>query len=129
MMRQNAALKVTHMSKALTIFVTLLAGAAGAHPLEDAAHQAMTLCARMEGVETLDQCMRTTAPSPDRTAAKAALRQVFSERNAYMQQCDTGRNFGWCQEQADLYTLAGIYRDFRWSVVHLDQLPPPAQRR
>jgi hypothetical protein len=25
--------------------------------------------------------------------------------------------------------LAGIYRDFRWSVVHLDRLPPPAQRR
>jgi DNA gyrase/topoisomerase IV subunit A len=101
---------------------------AAAHPLEDAAHEAMALCTRLDGVETIDQCMRTTSPSPDRQAAKAALQQLFKERNAFMRQCDAGRNFGWCQEQADLYTLAGIYRDFKWTVQHLDRVPPHQRR-
>jgi hypothetical protein len=128
MMRQNAALKVTHMSKALTIFVTLaLAGAAGAHPLEDAAHQAMALCARVDGVETIDQCMSTTSQSEHRVPARAALQRLFKARSAFMGEC--GGGVVRCQEQADLYIWAGISRDFSWSVVHLDQLPPPAQRR
>jgi hypothetical protein len=121
MMRQNAAYEVTHMVKALTIFVTIaLCGAAAAHPLEDVAYEAMTVCIRIDGIETLDQCMATTAPSPDRPAAKAALQKLFKERSNFIQQCDTGRNFGWCQEQADLYIWAGISRDFKWNVQHLD---------
>jgi hypothetical protein len=102
---------------------------AGAHPLEDAAHEAIALCARLDGVETIDQCMNSASPSPDRLAAKGALQRLFKARAAFMGDCDTGGSLVRCQEQADLYTLAGIYRDFTWTVQHLDQLPPPSQRR
>jgi hypothetical protein len=121
--------KFRHM--ALTVLVGCLSGAAAGHPLEDAAYQAMSLCARVDGVETLDQCGATIAPSPDRPAAKAALQRMFKARIAFMAQCDTGRGtLDRCQEQADLYIWAGISRDFSWTVIHLDQpLPPPAQRR
>jgi hypothetical protein len=125
MMRRNAALKVTHMSKALTIFVTLaLAGAAAAHPLEDAAHDAMALCARVDGVETIDQCMRTTSQSEHRPPARAALQRLFKARTAFMRDCDTGSGLVRCQEQADLYVWGGTMRDFRWTVEHLDRPAP-----
>jgi hypothetical protein len=101
---------------------------AAAHPLEDAAHEAMALCARLDGVETIDQCMSNVAPSPDRPAAKAALLRLFKARTAFMRECERGGLR--CEEQADLYTWAGISRDFSWTVVRTDQpLPPPAQRR
>ena len=124
MMRRNAALKVTHMSKALTIFVTLaLSGAAAsAHQLEDSAHEAMALCARLDGVETIDQCIGNVAPSPERPAAKAALLRLFKARTAFMRECGAG--LVRCQEQADLYIWAGISRDFRWTVEHLDRPAP-----
>jgi len=106
------------MAKHLTIFVTLasLVGLARSHPLEDAAHEAMSLCSRIEGIETLEKCMTTTAPSPIRPIAKAAVQKLFKERSVFMRDCDTGRNFGLCQEQADLYVWAGISRDFKWTV-------------
>jgi hypothetical protein len=130
-MRQNASEKVTRMTKALTIFVTLgLATCqASAHPLEDAAYQAMTLCARMDGIETLEQCGATVAPSPDRPAAKAALMRMFKARAAFMVACDNGRGtLERCQEQADLYVWAGISRDFKLTVQHLDQPAPQSAR-
>jgi hypothetical protein len=114
------------MSKALTIFVTLAiaAGAAAAHPLEDAAHEAMALCARVDGVETIDQCMSTTSQSEHRPPARAALQRLFKARTAFMRACDTGGGLVRCQEQADLYILAGTMRDFRWTVEHLDRPAP-----
>jgi hypothetical protein len=132
MMRRNAAYEVTRMANALTIFVTfaIAAGAASAHPLEDAAHEAMALCARVDGVETLDQCMSTTSQSEHRPPARAALQRLFKARTAFMRECDTGSGLVRCQEQSDLYIWAGISRDFKWTVVRTDQpLPPPAQRR
>lgn len=117
------------MSKALTIFVTVaLCGAASAHPLEDAAREAMALCARVDGVETIDQCMNTTSQSEHRVPARAALQQLFKARSSFMRDCEGG--IFRCQEQADLYIWAGISQDFKWTVVRTDQpLPPPAQRR
>jgi hypothetical protein len=113
----------------ITVLVGCLWSAAAAHPLEDAAHEAMALCARLEGVETIDECMGNVAPSPDRPAAKAALQRLFMARTVFMRECEGGRLVR-CQEQADLYTWAGISRDFKWTVVRTDQpLPPPAQRR
>jgi hypothetical protein len=114
----------------LTVLVVCLAPAAAAHPLQDAAYQAMTLCTRMEGIETLDQCGATISPSPDRPAAKAALQRMFKARIAFMAQCDTGRGMlERCQEQADLYVWAGAMRDFKWTVQHLDRPPQPSERR
>lgn len=100
--------------------------AASAHPLEDAAHEALTLCARMDGVETIEQCMGTASPSPYRAQAKEALQRLFNERAAFMKLCDTGRGMlERCQEQADLFIWTGTLRDFKWAVQHLDQ---PASR-
>jgi hypothetical protein len=118
------------MAKALTIFVTfaIAAGAASAHPLEDAAHEAMALCARVEGVETIDECMSTTSQSEHRPPARAALQRLFKARTAFMRDCASG--IMRCQEQADLYVWSGISRDFSWTVVRMDRpLPPPALRR
>jgi hypothetical protein len=108
----------------MTIFVTLalLSGAATAHPLEDAAHQAMALCARVDGVETIDQCMSTTSQSEHRVPARAALQRLFKARSAFMGEC--GGGVVRCQEQADLYIWAGTMRDFRWTVEHLDRPAP-----
>jgi hypothetical protein len=56
------------------------------------------------------------------------LQRLFRARSAFMRECGAG--LVRCQEQADLYTWAGISRDFKWTVVRTDQpLPPPAQRR
>jgi hypothetical protein len=117
------------MTKALTIFVTLAiaTGAAAGHPLEDAAHEAMALCARVDGVETIDQCIGTTSQSENRPRARAALQRLFKARSAFMRDCE---GLVRCQEQADLYVWSGISRDFSWTVVRMDRpLPQPAQRR
>jgi hypothetical protein len=87
----------------------------------------MALCARVDGVETIDQCMSTTSQSEHRPPARAALQRLFKARSAFMRDCE---GLVRCQEQADLYILAGIFRDFSWTVVRMGQpLPPPAQRR
>jgi hypothetical protein len=115
---------------ALTVLVGCLSCAAAAHPLEDAAHEAMALCARVDGVETIDQCMSTTSQSEHRPPARAALQRLFKARTAFMRECDTGGGLVRCQEQSDLYIWAGISRGFSWTVVRMDRpLPPPAQRR
>ncbi len=106
---------------ALTVLVMCLASAAAAHPLEDAAHEAATLCTRIDGIETVDECMGTTSPSPHRAPAKEALQRMFKARIAFMRGCDTGRGMlARCQEQADLHIWAGASRDFKWAVQHLD---------
>lgn len=110
---------------ALTVFVGCLSGAAAAHPLEDAAYHAATMCKAIDGVETIEQCMVTTSQSPNRAPARAALQILFKARTAFMRECDTGRgSLGQCQEQADLYIWAGTMRDFRWTVEHLDRPAP-----
>lgn len=116
---------------ALTVLVMCLASAAAAHPLEDAAHEAATLCARVDGVEALEQCANTTSPSEHRAPAKAALQRMFKARAAFMRECDTERGMlARCQEQADLYIWAGASRDFKWTVQYLDEPAPQlAQRR
>jgi hypothetical protein len=119
--------KFCHM--ALAALVMCLAPAAVAHPLEDAAHEAMALCARLEGVETIEQCINSISPSPSRPAAKAALQRLFKAQEAFVQECNRGMLVR-CQEQADLYIWAGISKDRTLSIARMGQpLPPPAQRR
>lgn len=101
-----------------------VAAVVGAHPLDDAAHEAMALCARVGGVETIDQCMNTTSQSEHRPPARAALQRLFKARSAFMRECASGLER--CQEQAALYISAGIMRDFMWVVQRLDG---PAGRR
>lgn len=108
------------------IFVTFLALAAGpalaaANPLEDAAHEATVACARLEGVESLEECEGNIAPSPYRPEAKRALQRLYAVRTAFIQVCDTGHTLRQCQEQAELSIMAGIFRDFRWIVERTDQ--------
>jgi hypothetical protein len=88
----------------------------------------MTLCARVDGVETIDQCMNTTSQSEHRPPARAALQRLFKARTAFMRDCESG--LVRCQEQSDLYIWAGISRDRTLSIARMGQpLPPPAQRR
>jgi hypothetical protein len=113
------------MTKALTIFVMLASGMASAHPLEDAAHEAMALCARVDGVETIDQCMGTTSQSEHRAPARAALQRLFKARSAFMRDCEGG--IFRCQEQADLYIWAGISQNFKRTVEYLDRPTPQSE--
>jgi hypothetical protein len=121
--------KICHMLAAV-FFGVFSTAAIGAHPLEIAADEAATLCAKI-GINSLDGCAETVAPSPDRPAAKAALQRMYKARTAFMQECDTGRGtLRKCQEQADLYIWTGILRgEPPWTVEYLDRVPPSAARR
>jgi hypothetical protein len=121
--------RICHKLAAAVFMAVLSTSAIGGHPLEDAAYEASNLCAEIDGVTTLDECMRTTSPSPHRAPAKAALLRMLKAREAFMKECDTERGtLRKCQEQADLYIFTGPLRDFKWTVEYLDRVPPSARR-
>jgi hypothetical protein len=98
----------------LTSFVTFaalaaLSMAAVAHPLEEAAREAVQLCQRVDAT-SLEHCGTEMAGrSPEHTAARRSVGKVFAARNAFMRFCqDEPRRS--CSEQADWHIGAGMAR-------------------
>lgn len=111
----------------LTRFVTtaailLLAGAAAAHPLEDAVVDAYRLCQKFD-VESLEACGFMGGRSPEHTAARTAMRRVYDSRAAFMRKCQDSLER--CSEQAEWYIGSGISR---FNTVTFETVPPSARR-
>lgn len=109
--------------RSLTSFVTISALAlplvAGAHPLEDAAREAVALCVGLGALST-DHCgTEMSGRSPEHTAARRAVGRAYTERNAFMRACQKERSFRVCVDQADWYMGAGMSRVLNTPVVHL----------
>jgi hypothetical protein len=84
--------------------------AAGAHPLEEAARQAFTLCARV-GSLSVDSCANAPDSRPDQSAARTAARRAISMRDGFLAFCKSAEvPADKCLEQSELFIAGGLYR-------------------
>jgi hypothetical protein len=91
-----------------------------AHPLEDAAEKATALCAQFEDAESVEHCgTGMGGRSPERTAARMAVKSVFMERTAFMRECQAKQPFEDCAYQAEWLIGSGMAR-LHAPVQHID---------
>ena len=100
-----------------------------AHPLEDAAERATALCMKFDDVESVEQCgMGMQGRSPERTAARMAVKSVFMERTALMRECQAKQPFMACADQAEWLIGSGMSRILVGPVQHTGATPSPLPR-
>jgi hypothetical protein len=108
------------------LFVTsLIPVMSFAHPLEDAAQQALSSCLRME-IFSLDECGTMSGRSAAHSEARKAVMRLYESRSAFMSGC--GKSLVECQNMADWHIGAGMARVLNGPVVHLDRIPQEARR-
>lgn len=102
---------------------------ASSHPLEDAAERATALCFQFEDVESLEYCgTEMTGRSPERAAARIAMRRLFEARTVFMRECQATKPLGFCTDLAEWYMGSGIAR-LNAPVQYTDALPRSDARR
>lgn len=111
--RRKLAGPYKNCHKFFATFVLALVAApfANGHPLEDAAERATALCMRFDDVESVEQCgTGMGGGSPERTAARMAVKRVFMERTAFMRECQAKQPFEACAYQAEWLIGSGMSR-------------------
>lgn len=115
------------------VCLALLGPSALAHPLQDAAHKAAVLCAKVAPEESLEYCgTEMGGRTPEHSAARRGVRAVLDARAAFMRACDSTRaSFYPCAERADWYIGAGIADAFPTKIEYADVAPatPQSDRR
>ena len=115
------------MSKALTIFVTLMAasGVASADSLREATRDAMRLCVELEA-RSLEHCgMQMPGKTPQHSAARKTVLKVTILRSAVVRQCENFDPKGTdCYYKADAQTDAGIGDALNGPVTYLRSTAP-----
>jgi len=95
----------------LALVLAFITSFASAHPLEDAAEKATALCSRFEDAESVDHCgTGMNGRSPERTAARMAVKELFMARTVFMRECHAKQPFMVCVEQAEWYIGSGMAR-------------------
>ena len=132
-MRHNMTTFDIPCHKRFAVVLAFITSFAAAHPLEDAAERATALCARFEDAESVDHCgTGMSGRSPEHTAARMAVREVFRARTAFMRECQAKQPFMVCVDQVEWYIGSGMAR-LHAPVQHIDRptasLPRSDKRR
>jgi hypothetical protein len=104
------------------------ASACGAHPLSDAAYEAMSLCLKVEEL-SLQECSTTMrGSSPEKAAARDSVLKMLRLHDSFMHLCTRLQELNSCLDQSDWYIGYGLSR-LNEPVQYIDRVVPNAQRR
>jgi hypothetical protein len=115
--------------KLVSLAFAFVTSFSAAHPLEDAAEKATARCVQFEDAESVEHCgTGMGGRSPERTAARMAVMNVFVERTAFMRECQAKQSFEDCAHQAEWLIGSGMSRVLLGPVRYTDATPSPLPR-